>query len=99
MKFQKFILTSHGDLRLGLVNMHKDLLLPGEYCLGGGFYQFDYVAMRIILDRESMDYGRPRWSRVETLYVGREYEGMSLVYKPSSTEEVALSDILTIKYV
>lgn len=33
---QKFIITSRGELRMGDVNMHRNLLLPGDYCLGGG---------------------------------------------------------------
>ena len=35
---QKFIITAAGYLRLGEVNMHKDLLQAGDVCLGGGLY-------------------------------------------------------------
>jgi hypothetical protein len=27
-----------GYFRLGMVNQHKDLLKPGDSCLGGGYY-------------------------------------------------------------
>ena len=46
-------------IRLGMVNLHKDLLKPGDSCLGGGYYHFDYASNRIILDRSSYDFGKP----------------------------------------
>ena len=51
MKLPKFIITMEGFLRLGMVEMHKDLLKPDEQGIGGGYYQFDYVSNR--------DYPRP----------------------------------------
>ena len=54
----KFVITSKGYLRMGDVKLHRDLLWPDDWCLGGGFYRFDYVNKRVILDRESYDYGR-----------------------------------------
>ena len=41
MNLPKFIITMDGYLRLGMVNQHKDLLKPGDSCLGGGYYVFD----------------------------------------------------------
>lgn len=41
MTHPKFIITMDGYFRLGLVNLHKDLLKPGDSCLGGGYYHFD----------------------------------------------------------
>ena len=41
MLHPKFIITSGGHLRLGMVTLHRDLLMPHEQCLGGGFYEFD----------------------------------------------------------
>jgi len=32
-----------GYFRLGMVNQHKDLLKPGDSCIGGGYYHFDFV--------------------------------------------------------
>ena len=52
----KFIITMDGVFRLGMVNQHKDLLKPGDSCLGGGYYHFDYTSNRIILDRSSYDF-------------------------------------------
>ena len=37
----KFILTLDGHLRIGNVQMHKDLLLPNDTCIGGGFWEVD----------------------------------------------------------
>ena len=56
----KFIITMDGRLRMGMVSLHKDLLKHGEQCVGGGFYEFDYVSNRIVLDRQSMDFGPPK---------------------------------------
>lgn len=47
---RKFIITGDGELRLGDVNMHKDLLRPGDTCVGGGYYELDYVNGRLLLD-------------------------------------------------
>ena len=69
-----------GFLRLGMVIHHRDLLEAGDQCIGGGYYHFDYVAGRIVLDRASYDYGAPRWHLVDVLRVPSEYRGMSIVY-------------------
>ena len=37
MTLPKFIITMDGVFRLGMVNQHKDLLKPGDQCIGGGF--------------------------------------------------------------
>ena len=58
-----------GYFRLGMVNQHKHLLKPGDQCIGGGYYHFDFVSNRILLDRESYDFGRPKWHLLETLKV------------------------------
>ena len=49
MALPKFIITQDGYFRLGMVYQHKDLLLAGERCIGGGYYRFDYVSNRLIL--------------------------------------------------
>ena len=61
MTLPKFIITIDGYFRLGMVNQHKHLLKPGDQCIGGGYYHFDFVSNRILLDRESYDFGRPKW--------------------------------------
>ena len=43
MALPKFIITMDGVFRLGMVNQHKDLLKPGDQCIGGGYYHFDYT--------------------------------------------------------
>lgn len=77
----KFIITIDGVFRLGQVNQHKHLLKPGDQCIGGGYYHFDFVSNRIILDRESYDFGRPKWHLLEMLKVPSTYRGMRIVYK------------------
>ena len=67
MALPKFIITMDGYFRLGKVNQHKDLLKPGDQCIGGGYYHFDYTTNRILLDREFYDFGRPKWHLLDTL--------------------------------
>lgn len=78
---QKFILTNNGEIRLGDVNLHRHLLLPGERCLGGGYWQIDYTSMTLQLSGASMDYGRPQWDRFSTLLVPSGYAGMTVTYE------------------
>ena len=81
MTLPKFIITIDGVFRLGQVNQHKHLLKQGDQCIGGGYYHFDFVSNRIILDRESYDFGRPKWHLLEVLKVPSTYRGMRIVYK------------------
>ena len=80
MTLPKFIITMDGYFRLGMVNQHKHLLKPGDQCIGGGYYHFDFVSNRILLDRESYDFGRPKWHLLETLKGPSTYRGMRIVY-------------------
>lgn len=81
MALPKFIITDKHYLRLGVVDRHYQLLLPGERCVGGGLYEFDYVSNRLLLSWLSTDYGEPRWDRIERLRVPMEYRGMQIVYE------------------
>ena len=81
MAAPKFIITMDGYFRLGMVGMHKDLLQPNDQCIGGGFYEFDFVSNRIILDRSSLDFGRPKWHLLDRLCVPSVYRGLSIVYR------------------
>ena len=98
MSQPKFIITANGFLRLGMVNMHKDLLLPGDECIGGGYYQFDYVSNRLILDRKSYDYGKPKWHWLDVLKVPSVYRGLQIVYVFDDGEELNLSNKLKVEY-
>lgn len=91
MTLPKFVITMErlrvgvrssgiGVLRLGMVNQHKDLLKPGDQCIGGGYNTFDYVSNRIILDRSSYDFGKPKWHLLERLKVPSVYRGLRIVY-------------------
>ena len=89
-----------GYLRLGMVNQHKDLLQLGEECIGGGYYHFDYTSSRILLDRSSYDFGRPKWHLIEELRIPSVYRGMRLVYQYDDRfhDDLIVSDELTIAY-
>lgn len=96
----KFIITMDGYLRLGMVNQHKHLLKPGDQCIGGGYYYIDFMANRIILDRASYDFGRPRWHLLEVLKVPSAYRGFRIVYQYDDRyhDDVNVSDELNIEY-
>ncbi len=100
MKLPKFIITNEGYFRLGMVYQHKDLLQPGDLCIGGGYYTFDFVSNRILLDRSSYDFGPPRWHLLETLRVPSIYRGLRLVYVYDDRyhDDFNVSDELNIEY-
>ena len=98
MEHPKFIITSGGHLRLGMVTLHRDLLLNHEDCLGGGFYEFDYVSDRLILSGKSFDYGPPRWNKVEILKVPESLRDIPIIYRDSWDEEINLTAEFTIEY-
>ena len=100
MALPKFIITMRGYFRHGMVYQHKDLLKPGDSCLGGGYYRFDYTSNRIILDRESYDFGLPKLHLLETLKVPSTYRGMQIVYKYDDGfhEDFNVSEELKIEY-
>ena len=100
MTLPKFIITMNGYFRMGMVYQHKDLLMHGDQCIGGGYYTFDYVSNRIILDRSSYDFGSPKWYLLETLKVPSIYKGYRLVYvyDDGFHDDFNVSDELKIEY-
>jgi hypothetical protein len=101
MKHPKFIITKEGHFRLGMVNLHKHLLKRGDHCLGGGFYQFNYTANRILLDGESYDFGPPLWDMINILKVPSAYRGMQIIYqfRDKSQSNLIVTDSKEIIYV
>lgn len=67
-------------LRLGTVTRHCELLKPGEQCLGGGFYELDYISGRLLLSGASSEYGEPAWDKVDAIIVSAYYRGLEIVY-------------------
>ena len=100
MALPKFIITMDGYFRLGMVNQHKDLLKPGDQCIGGGYYHIDYTTNRILLDRESYDFGQPKWHLLDTLKVPSVYRGLRLVYTYDDNfhDDFNVSEELAIEY-
>lgn len=90
---QKFIVTSDGKLKFGDVHLHKQLLAPGESCIGGGVYEWDYVGNRMLLSGKSYDFGRVQWSLVDTLELPDSVRGMEILY-----EDIPLSQFATLQY-
>lgn len=89
---QKFIITSDGAFRFGDVSYHKDLLRPGEYCIGGGWYEFDYVGSAMRLYGKSYDFGRPKWADIDELRLPSSIAGLNITY-----EDLPLSDFVKIR--
>ena len=81
-----------------MVTLHRDLLMEHEDCLGGGFYELDYVGNRLVLSGKSFDYGPPRWSKVEMLQVPEAYRGMGIIYRDTRGGELELTAHFTISY-
>ena len=100
MALPKFIITMDGYLRLGMVNQHKDLLKGDDSCIGGGYYQLDWTSNRLILDRASYDFGRPRWHLLDMLKVPASYHGLRIIYTYDDNfhEDYIVSDELKIEY-
>lgn len=93
-------LTLDGHLRIVSVQMHKDLLLPNDTCIGGGFWEIDPISMRLLLSGKSYDYGKPKWNFVtDKLYVPKDYEGLRIEYNGDSfVDYVNVSEQFEISY-
>ena len=100
MALPKFILTMDGHLRVGMVHLHTELLQQGDSCIGGGFFDVDYISNRLILYRQSHDFGVPRWHLVDTLYAPAEYRGYRImyIYDDGYHEDFNVSEKLKIVY-
>ena len=103
MSFQalpKFVLTIDGHIRIGMVHLHSELVQPDDQPIGGGFFDVDYISNRLILYRQSHDYGVPRWHLVEKVYVPSDYRGyyIKYIYDDGWHEDYNVSDKHLIKY-
>ena len=98
MQHPKFIITSGGHLRLGMVTLHRDLLMPHEQCLGGGFYEYDYADNMLILSGKSFDYGTPRWGKIKVLKIPEAYRNVPVIYRDSWGDELNLTTGFKVEY-
>ena len=98
MEHPKYIITSGGHLRLGMVTLHRDLLMAHEQCLGGGFYEFDYSGNRLLLSGKSFDYGPPRWSKIDILRIPEAYRDVPILYRDPWGDEINLTATFSIQY-
>lgn len=76
----KFIVTKDGKLRIGTVKRHCELLKAGETCIGGGYYELDYISHKLLLSGASSEYGEPVWENIECLKVPPFYKGLEIIY-------------------
>jgi hypothetical protein len=91
---QKFIITQEGVFRYGNVRMHKDLLEDRDQCIGGGFYEFDYVSNRLLLSGKSYDFGTPQWDYIDSLKMPEVFRGLTILY-----EGEKVNDFVRIEYI
>ena len=91
---QKFIVTHEGIFRFGNVRMHRDLLKNGDMCIGGGFYEFDFISNRLLLSGKSYDFGKPKWNYIDTLKVPEAFKGLKIFY-----EDEEISNYINIEYI
>lgn len=85
-------------MRLGMVTLHRDLLMPHEQCIGGGFYEYDYVGNRLLLSGKSFDYGPPRWSKIDILRIPEAFRDVSIIYRDPRGTELDLTTEYPVKY-
>lgn len=80
--------------------MHKDLLLPNDTCIGGGFWGSWPNINEVLLSGKSYDYGKPKWNFVTgKLYVPKDYEGLRIEYNGDSfVDYVKVSEQFEISY-
>lgn len=76
----------------------KTCLNQAIHAWGGGYYHFDYTSNRIILDRSSYDFGKPKWHLLEILKVPSVYRGLRLVYIYDDDRKFDVSEELNIEY-
>ncbi len=89
---QKFIVTSEGRFRYGDVSLHKDLLKPGESCIGGGMYYFEPALGRMLLEGRSYDFGRVKWTWIDELVLPAELADVDIRY-----EDIPLSSFAKVR--
>jgi len=95
----KFIITTSGYFRMGMVNQHRDLLEGDERCIGGGYYRFDHVSARLMLDRSSWDFGIPKWHYLDRIKVPSYLRGMRIIYQyDDNTPDFVVNDELEVEY-
>ena len=66
MAYPKFIITSDGHLRLGMVTLHRHLL--------------NHYAMQMELSGASSDYGKPQWHRIDKVILPRDFQGYTFTW-------------------
>lgn len=87
---QKFIISKEGELILGNVEFHFELLGKNYAtgCWGGGFWRVDKESKTLILTGKSTDFGLPKWEYFKEPPVG--YEDYKITYEG---KEVVISKI------
>ena len=77
---KKFIITKDGELILGDVIYHRDLLPENQYsCYGGGAWEIDEDNKVLYLNGESQDFGSPRFEYLK--HISPMLNGYKILYK------------------
>lgn len=77
---KKFIIDSNGELILGNVDFHFELLPKGHVgCYGGGLWRIDEENKILLLSGKSIDYGVPKFEYLKHITPG--YEDYKIMYE------------------
>lgn len=81
---KKFIIDSNGELILGNVDFHFELLPKGHVgCYGGGLWRIDEENKILLLSGKSIDYGVPKFEYLKHITPG--YEDYKIMYEEKET--------------
>lgn len=77
---KKFIISNQGELILGDVVYHRDLLPSNQYsCHGGGFWEVDNNNKILYLSGSSSDFGYPNFDYLVNVPI--EYDNYKILYE------------------
>ena len=86
----KFIIATKdhyiGEIRLGLVDLHKDLKKSNEAVYGGGKFKVDDKNKILKLYDKSFDFGIPIFDGWEKLKISDDWKGFKIIYTYPSGE-------------
>lgn len=80
----KFVIVTKdhyiGELRFGLVDLHKDLKMKNESVYGGGKFKADDKKKTLELYDRSFDFGLPIFDGWEKLKISSDWKGFKITY-------------------
>jgi hypothetical protein len=82
----KFVLIEKennvAELRFANVELHSDMVLKGEKCLGGGFFKIKEDTKQLIMWDKSHDFGYPKFEGKKIVTEEFGFEDYTFYYVP-----------------